>query len=103
MIEFVDSWPHLGHVLNVYRDDGADIDKTRNVMCGQVNNVLCYFGHLFPVLKLKMIKTNCLSLYGSVLWELDPSNLAALCCTWRKGLRRIWDLPYRTHCNILLY
>ena len=91
------------NVLNLYRDDGADIDidKTRNAMCGQINNVLCYFGHLFPVLKLKMIKTYCLSLYGSVLWELDHSNLEALCCTWRKGLRRIWDLPYRTHCDIL--
>ena len=64
-------------------------------------NVLCYFGHLFPVLKLKLIKTFCYSLYGSVLCELDHSNLETLCTTWRKGLRHIWDLPYRTHSNIL--
>ena len=24
-----------------------------------------------------------------------------MCSTWRKGLRRVWDVPYRTHCNIL--
>ena len=101
VIEFVDSWPHLGHVLNVNRDDGADIDKIRNALCGQINNVLCYFGHVFPVLKLKLIKTFCYSLYGSVLWQLDHSNLETLCTTWRKGLRRVWDLPYHTHCNIL--
>jgi hypothetical protein len=100
-IEFVDSWPHLGHVLNVNRDDGADIHKTRNVLCGQINNVLCYFGHVFPVLKLNLIKTFCYSLYGSVLWQLDHSSLEDLCTTWRKGLRRVWNLPYQTHCNIL--
>ena len=75
----MDSWPHLGHVLNVNRDDGADMDKTRTVLCGQINNVLCYFGHVFPVLKLNLIKTFCYSLYGSVLWQLDHSKLEALC------------------------
>jgi len=65
-IEFVDSWPHLGHVLNKDRDDGIDIEKTRNALCGQINNVLCCFGHLSPVVKLRLIKTFCCSLYGSV-------------------------------------
>jgi len=100
-IEFVDSWPHLGHVLNKNRDDGIDIEKTRNALCGQINNVLCYFGHLSPVVKLRLIKTFCSSLYGSVLWELDHLSIDSVCCTWRKGLRRVWDVPYRTHCNIL--
>jgi hypothetical protein len=100
-IEFVDSWPHLGHVLNKNRDDGNDIEKIRNALCGQINNVLCYFGHLSPVVKLRLIKTFCCSLYGSVLWELDHLSIDSVCCTWRKGLRRVWDVPYRTHCNIL--
>jgi hypothetical protein len=100
-IDFVDSWPHLGHVLNKNRDDGLDIDKIRNALCGQINNVLCYFSHLSPVLKLRLIKTFCCSLYGSVLWELDHASIDSVCCTWRKGLRRVWDIPYRTHCNIL--
>ena len=47
----------LGHILNVNGDDGADVDKVRNALCGQINNVLSYFGHVFPVLKLKLIKT----------------------------------------------
>ena len=101
MIEFVDSWPHLGHILNVNRYAGADMDKVRNASCGQINTVLCYFGHVFPVLKLKLIKTFCYSLYGSVLWQLDHSNLETFCTTWRKGLRRVWNLPYHTHSNIL--
>jgi len=80
-IEFVDSWPHLGHILNVNRDDGADMDKIRYALCSQINNVLCFFGHVPPVLKLKLIKTFCYSLYGSVLWRLDHSNMETLCTT----------------------
>ena len=39
--------------------------------------------------------------YGSVLCELDHSNLETLCITWHKGSRHIWDLTYHTHSNIL--
>ena len=31
--------------------------KLVNAFCGKINNVLCYFGHVFPVLKLKLIET----------------------------------------------
>jgi len=47
------------------------------------------------------MKLFCCSLYGSVLWDLDHSNIDALCCTWWAGLRRVWNISYRTHCNIL--
>jgi len=63
VIEFVDSWSHLGHVLFVNEDDGMDINKIRKALCGQINNVLCYFGNLTPILKLRLIKLFCCSLY----------------------------------------
>jgi len=91
VIEFVDSWPHLRHVLNVNGDDGMDIN-IRQDLCGQINNALCYFGNLTPILKLRLIKLFCCSLYGSFLWDLDHSNIDALCCTWRTGLRRVFFL-----------
>ena len=27
--------------------------------------------------------------------------MSAFCTVWRKALRRIWNLPYRTHCHLL--
>jgi len=45
VIEFVESWPNVGHVLNVNGDDGMDINKIRKALWGQINNVLCYFGN----------------------------------------------------------
>jgi len=39
-IEFVDEWPHLGHIIITVHNDKADIISKRNVLCGQINSVL---------------------------------------------------------------
>ena len=35
------------------------------------------------------------------IYILDDSSVNDLCTAWRKGLRRIWSVPYNTHGNIL--
>jgi len=64
---------------------------------GQTNNVLCYFGKLDSVTKHKLFSTYCTSMYGCQLWSDDSSvTVNDLCTAWRKGLRRIWSVPYTT-------
>ena len=102
-IEFVDKQPHLGHIILATRDDKADIMSKRNTLCQHINNVLCFFASHDPITKLKLLKAYCNSFYGSVLWDLTMTNASIrdVCIAWRKGLRRIWDLPHNTHCNLL--
>jgi len=47
------------------------------------------------------MKTYCTSFYGSVLWDLSHPAISVFCTTWRKGLRRIWGIPYCTHSSML--
>ena len=44
-LAFVDKCTHLGYVISSRLDDKSDIlnRRTRNSLCGKVNNVLCYF------------------------------------------------------------
>ena len=42
-----------GHVLNVSKVDGADMNKIWNAMSGHINNVLCYFGHEIEMFSFK--------------------------------------------------
>jgi len=35
------------------------------------------------------------------VWDLLPSSVDVFCAVWRKGLRRIWNLPHNTHCALL--
>ena len=54
-IEIVDQWPNLEHMITNRCDDDADIMNRRNIMVGQINNVLCYFGKLTGAVKLKLM------------------------------------------------
>ena len=42
-----------------------------------------------------------MSLYGSPLWDLSISYIDRFYVSWRKAIRRIFNLPYRTHCKLL--
>ena len=67
VIECVDSCPHLGHIIASSNDDNLDILNRRNSLCGQIKVILCYFGCLGPVTKLRLLMAYCNSYYGCEL------------------------------------
>jgi len=67
----------------------------------QCNDVLCYFAKLSPVVKLRLLYSYCSSLHGSELWLLGSREIDAIGVSWRKALKRVWNLPALTHSNIL--
>jgi len=44
---------------------------------------------------------DCSSFKCIVIWDLSHPSIHAFCAIWRKGLRRIWNLPHNTHCALL--
>ena len=56
VIEIVDEWPHIGHIISSRCDDSADILNLRNCVIGQINNVICFFGKLDSTTKFKLVK-----------------------------------------------
>ena len=40
-------------------------------------------------------------MYGSVLWYVGDKCINKFCTEWRKGLRRVWNLPYDAHCDVV--
>lgn len=100
-IEFVDSFSHLGHIITSRLDDSTDILKQRGNFIGQVNNMLCYFSKLKSFVKNRLFQSYCTSLYGCELWLLSTAEINDLCVTWRKSLRRVWDLPSISHTYLL--
>jgi hypothetical protein len=39
VIEYVNQYPHLGHIISVNWDDAHDITQRRKKLCGQINSV----------------------------------------------------------------
>ena len=101
IIENVDRWTHLGHVINIYLTDDDDILSRRNCLIGQANNFLCQFSKLDSVIKNRLFKTYCSSMYGCEIWDLSSKEIEDLCVAWRRGTRKVWALPNDTSCDIL--
>jgi len=92
---------HLGHIINCKFDDNDDVIHRCKCFIGQANNLLCFFNKLDMFVKLSLFKSYCSSMYGCELWSLSDSVIEDFCIAWRKALRRVLNLPYKTH-NYLL-
>ena len=73
----------------------------KSVFIGQFNKLLSNFGHLSKNVLCRLLKSYCYSFYGSQLWYLNSRYFDKLCKTWNKAVRRMLNLPYRTHTWIL--
>ena len=101
VIEYVESYVHLGHIITSKITDEKDIVQRHNCFVGQVNNVLCFFRKLDMFTKIKLFKSFCASFFGCELWALDDRAVDEFCIAWRKSVRRILDIPHNSHSFLL--
>jgi hypothetical protein len=94
----VNSLKYLGHVLVSDRND-PHIDFIKKDFVMKINSFLGDFGNLSSAIKYDLFRTYCMSLYGTNISDL--SNMEPLSVEWRKAVRRILCVPYRTHTRLL--
>lgn len=89
---------HLGHTLfsNVKLDDADGIIAS---FYKQFNAFKSRFGKVPGHIQSVLFKQYCSSFYGVNL--VKYMNYPRLQVVWRKALRSVWNLPYKTHCKIL--
>lgn len=96
MIYAVDSDVHLGFPLgpNVQK---ARIDIAVNELCKRANMVMAYFAHACTETRFYLFKSFAMSLYGFQFFDMTDRYIENLYTAWRKSMRRVFNLPYRTH------
>ena len=99
VIPEVNNAKYLGHVLgnNIsgYVSNGTIIQAFNK----QVNILMAKFGNVASSILCKLFTFYCCSLYGLVLCKL--STMENVFVQWRKAMRRICRLPYRTHNRLI--
>ena len=70
-------------------------------MVGQISNVSVTLVSLVLCLNQSYLNRIASSLYGCELWYLFHAAISDVCMSWRKGLRRVWSLPYSTRTALL--
>jgi hypothetical protein len=86
LIGYVDSHPHLGHLISSKLVDDEDVLHKRNSFVGQVNNFFLFCSKLDWFVRVKMFKAYCSSIYGCELWALDNNIIDEFYTAWKKGL-----------------
>ena len=97
----MDTVKHLGLILHYKLDDGPDIVRAIKDLNKKANSMLYTFRSADPVVKTFLIKMYCLSLYGCHTWSLSSKCLFQIQVAMNKILRKVWNLPHRSHTSIV--
>lgn len=100
-IQYVNEWPHLGHIISANSDDAHDIMSRRFTLISQINSILCNFRNVDCSTKIRLVKAFCTSFYGCELWNMSNNSIENICTAWRCGIRQVWRLPNTTHSTFL--
>ena len=93
---------HLGNVIGTCKNATKNvINNATNDFIKRVNVINAQFRSVFCSTKYKLFKTFCMPMYGCELWDFSSKYTEFFYVAWRKSIRLLWSLPYRTHCNLL--
>ena len=93
---------HLGNILQFNLDDTPDIALKTSEMIFSVNKLCSNFNLANNETKCTLFKAYCTAYYGTETWSLcNVSIEKKLNVQWNKCIRRLLDLPYKTHKYIL--
>lgn len=100
-IDVINRDKHLGHMLGNENGGLVDAQYISAALAKSVNILLGTFGSAPSSILSKLFKQYCTSFYGIVLCDMRSMAYNGFCVTWRKAVRRILKLPYRTHSRYL--
>ena len=100
-VMYVDKCTFLGISLDNRDITDRNIENSTYCLYRRANELLCDFKCLNRELKSSLFSTYCLDAYGSQLWKFYNNSNAMYFTAWRKIIRKLWCLPYQTHCRFL--
>lgn len=101
LLKWSNTVKHLGHTLTCCLTCDEDINQKKGQFIACVNNILTEFSFAHPKVKARLLSIYGTSFYGSSLWDLYGKAANRLYTTWNIAVRRLFNLPYRTHCRFL--
>ena len=93
---YVNSETYLGVSLNSDITDRA-ITQAVCSFYQKSSHVIANYSMLDSFSRCKLHTSFCMSLYGSELWNYNSRYVEEIVVAWRKTMRKLFRLPYRTH------
>ena len=87
---------HLGNILCT-SDKHVMIDSAVKDLNCRLNNLLADFSHCNSDTLSTLFNSYCMNVYGCQLWKFNGKHINTFFTAWRKAIRRIWKIPFRSH------
>ena len=100
MIEVVPHHKHLGNLIGNISQEEVIATLTSDMQM-RTNFVKHHFSGLTLESMYFLFKSHCTSFYGLPLIDFSHQSFQTLCTSWRKCVRHVLGLPYRTHSHLL--
>lgn len=91
---------HLGDFVGKEANK-FNIKKACQDLNGKVNVLICNYSFCHVDTLCYLFKAFCTSFYGSPLWDLHSNSLDEFLVCWRKAVRRLLGVNYRTRSKLL--
>jgi hypothetical protein len=99
-VNIVTEMKYLGYKLSNDVSDSM-IKPVINDFVSKFNSFTAYFDKIRCDVKNVLFKQYCTSFYGYQNCALYDNDMELINIAMRKAIRRLWQLPYRTHCSLL--
>ena len=92
---------HLGNFLYYDLSEKQDVRMKRSDLVGRVNTIVGSLHQLTPDIIAKMFASQCCHYYGTQTWQFSSSTLGDFSTMWNRCVRRLLNLPNKTHRRFL--
>ena len=96
-LKWTSTFKYLGNHVSQDLEEREDVGRKRGDLFGRTNAVLAQAHGVSKEITCKIFKTQCAHLYGAETWSLADKNVPLIFTAINRCVRRVFDLPYRTH------
>ena len=100
-IKYVSSIECLDVTISNSDVTDRNIQRSTQGFYRKANEALSDFKIATRDVKSKLLSIHCMDAYGSQLWPFYDKSVLKYYVAWRKTIRKLWRLPYKTHCRFL--
>jgi hypothetical protein len=92
---------HLGCYVSQNLTEEHEIKAKRGNFIGLVNGLCSTFNNVKTEVVAEIFNRQCCHFYGCETWSLMDKSVSLIFTSWRKGCRKVWNLPNLARSKLL--
>ena len=84
---------HLGNIIRADLSEHDDVQRKKFDFIGRTNSLVANFKSVPKTVCSTVFTSQCCHFYGMETWNLSDRYIGTFYVTWRKAVRKIWNLP----------